>query len=1067
MKDTQVTAKGLLRSTALDNANSKSKLEDDTYGNGKPGYNQDAIERIYGANNEMFLIARQNETQTADNGEILVSAQDTPSGSEIGWHLYAINADDAWVDYTGRGVIAAIVDNGWHSYNHPDLNDNIRFDLTDMGALNGNDHGQNVMGLVGAEANGSQTVGVAYNADLTGELWTTQGIIDATTYADVINNSWTFKNPLTPISQSAIDGAVTNGRGGLGAVVVFSSGNYRTEDIGGNILPMQSSPHAIVVGAMDTDGTATFFSSAGSSLLITAPGIGLFTTHKAAGTRAGFSGTSGSAPIVSGTAALILEANDQLGFRDVQEIMSLSAQHNDPGNASWAYNADTHWNGGGRHFSNDHGYGNIDARAAVRLAETWNEQSTAANMQTVTKSVTVNTGIPDAGAAVLSTATVMAGENIAIESVVLNMDINGHGEIGDLVITLTSPDGTVATIMDTPMFGATGVADMDYSFGAQNFRGEEAEGLWTVSVQDTAGGNAGTWADWTLTINGDTLDNNDVYFYSDDFAGMAGARTTLTDSAGTDTINASMATGDLNINLNSGTSSTIAGNTLTIAAGTTIENVYGGDGNDVILGNASANTIWGGRGSDNMDGGAGYDIAEWLEDFADFTIDFVGSTMTATLGAITDTLNNFEEFIFNGVSYLYNDLYNTYGDPINNNAPSVTANNLTLGKDESVLASDYITATDPDGSVLSYEIWDSGNPITTGYFDLNGTRLEARTSYTLTQAEFDALRIVGGDSPNTEALWIRVHDADYNTGWQRFTLTTEANEVINTAPTATVADLSLNIGASVLASSTITPDDPDGDTLTYSVWDSGRAENSGYFELAGTRLEDSVAHDLTQAQFDALNIVGGSTDQEETLWVRAMDATTSTGWISFTLTTLPGEAAGAGNTAPTVTTSDLTLKPAETVQANTIAIVNDAEGDALTYEIWDSGKHITTGYFELDGTRLASGKGITLTADEFSRLLIVGGIDGSIDRLWVRASDGNLTSKWDSFHLTSADPASLNAEDIIDGGSPEQLAIDALYTEGSMIDPVSNPLAHHIPDTPLGATNMDNFLPPPTDDALI
>ena len=59
--------------------------------------------------------------------------------------------------------------------------------------------------------------------------------------------------------------------------------------------------------------------------------------------------------------------------------------------------------------------------------------------------------------------------------------------------------------------------------------------------------------------------------------------------------------------MNAGATSTIAGQALTIAAGTVIENAYGGDGNDTITGNSAANQLFGGRGADVLDGGAGAD----------------------------------------------------------------------------------------------------------------------------------------------------------------------------------------------------------------------------------------------------------------------------------------------------------------------------------------------------------------------------------------------------------------------------------------------------------------------------
>ena len=43
----------------------------------------------------------------------------------------------------------------------------------------------------------------------------------------------------------------------------------------------------------------------------------------------GFSGTSAAAPQVAGVAALMLSVNTSLGYRDVQQILLLSARHFD------------------------------------------------------------------------------------------------------------------------------------------------------------------------------------------------------------------------------------------------------------------------------------------------------------------------------------------------------------------------------------------------------------------------------------------------------------------------------------------------------------------------------------------------------------------------------------------------------------------------------------------------------------------------------------------------------------------------------------------------------------------
>ncbi len=75
----------------------------------------------------------------------------------------------------------------------------------------------------------------------------------------------------------------------------------------------------------------------------------------------------------------MLEANSSLGYRDVQQILAETAIKVSDPNTNWQTNGANFWNGGGLHYSSDYGYGEVDARAAVRLAETWIKQQTFAN----------------------------------------------------------------------------------------------------------------------------------------------------------------------------------------------------------------------------------------------------------------------------------------------------------------------------------------------------------------------------------------------------------------------------------------------------------------------------------------------------------------------------------------------------------------------------------------------------------------------------------------------------------------------------------------------------------------
>ncbi|MBU0858527.1 MAG: proprotein convertase P-domain-containing protein, partial [Alphaproteobacteria bacterium] len=371
----------------------------------------------------------------------------------------------------------------------------------------------------------------------------------------------------------------------------------------------------------------------------------------------------------SGAVAVILEANPDLGWRDVQEILALSAQHNDAAGGSWQYNDAGNWNGGGMHFSHDYGFGALDLHAAVRLAETWTLQQTSANMTTVPNaSSSPSLAIPATGTI---TTTMNIATDIEIEHVLVYLDIS-HTRAGDLVVTLVAPDGTESVLINRPengnFTGIYGISGIMFETMSNAHWGESSQGVWTLRIQDTTGGNSGTLNSWRLGFTGNAQSADDLYVYTDDYAGFVGgahaARRTLTDSSGTDSINLSTVTTATTLNMNAGSNSTIAGNMLSIAAGTTIENAYLGDGNDHVTGNTANNIIWGGRGddtvagsagSDTLDGGAGSDTLSYLEAIANFTFNFLTATTLEVVHAVgaawTDSVANFENFSFSDGTY--------------------------------------------------------------------------------------------------------------------------------------------------------------------------------------------------------------------------------------------------------------------------------------------------------------------------------------------------------------------------------------------------------------------------------
>ena len=117
----------------------------------------------------------------------------------------------------------------------------------------------------------------------------------------------------------------------------------------------------------------------------------------------GMSGTSAAAGQIGGVAALILSANPMLGYRDVQQILILSARH-----ADFA-DPDVSTNGAGYVVSHNVGYGIPDAGRAVRLALQWSNRPPVTEIR-LTNTATL--AIPDRGHVVRISGAVVSNDVI-------------------------------------------------------------------------------------------------------------------------------------------------------------------------------------------------------------------------------------------------------------------------------------------------------------------------------------------------------------------------------------------------------------------------------------------------------------------------------------------------------------------------------------------------------------------------------------------------------------------------------------------------------------------------------
>lgn len=307
------------------------------------------------------------------------------------WHLedstFHVGADvnvlDAWRYQKGQGVKVAIIDDAFDT-THEDLQNAfaLTYDVNtgQSNVLPGSSyqiHGTMIAGMIAARENDQGVVGVAPMAELIGIKESngfTSSLLKAFAYAkevgaDVINCSWGTYNVQDSI-RDAIDDLAKYGRDGKGVVIVFAAGNDDVP-VAGDESALES---VIGVGASDVFNRRAWYSNYGPELDLLAPGgsgyVGITTTDVSgswgrAGFRsmtadynlaseAGVYGTSLSAPIVSGAAAILLSIDPDMTRDEVVKVLQESADK---------IGSESYING-----RNDyHGYGKLNIGKAAKM----------------------------------------------------------------------------------------------------------------------------------------------------------------------------------------------------------------------------------------------------------------------------------------------------------------------------------------------------------------------------------------------------------------------------------------------------------------------------------------------------------------------------------------------------------------------------------------------------------------------------------------------------------------------------------------------------------------------------
>ena len=463
---------------------------------------------------------------------------DQPFGINPSTQTVHLNVAEVWKKYKGdgEGIYIAIVEN--MNIDHEDLKANIATEYSHVyGTTHTNEflvsHGTAVAGVAAARGyNGKGVRGVAplakmFNLSL-GEGFESGDSADVftrhRTITAVSNHSYgpgPFDHP-SKTRHMAMETGINEGFYGKGTVYVLAAGNNGDNGDNANYDNFVNYHAGVTVCGVDYQGKHNGRSEPGANLWVCALDeekapprkigkYGIVTTdlfesdHHYKRYNIGVAGTSVSAPMVSGIVALMRQANRNLSWRDVKVILADSAVKTDPDDKGWGQSGMKYRSFDERyHFNHLYGFGLVDAKAAVDLAEEWvnlppreedavvKEEFNPISRKEIRKSLSVESDI----------------HFIEHVDATIGFTIN---KIRDLSIELISPSGTKSILAASGYDSENGYPHPvpppphkppPWRFGSSRHLGEEASGEWRLIARNTRAGNTITLRSWELRIRG-------------------------------------------------------------------------------------------------------------------------------------------------------------------------------------------------------------------------------------------------------------------------------------------------------------------------------------------------------------------------------------------------------------------------------------------------------------------------------------------------------------------------------------------------------------------------------------
>ncbi|XP_050329045.1 furin-like protease 1 [Bactrocera neohumeralis] len=448
-----------------------------------------------------------------------------------------MNVVPAWqAGITGKGIVVTILDDGLES-DHPDIEHNYdpdasydvnshdndpmpHYDMTDS-----NRHGTRCAGEVAATANNSIcAVGIAFGASVGGVRMLDGDVTDAVEarslslnpqHIDIYSASWgpdddgkTVDGPGELAQRAFIEG-VTKGRQGKGSIFIWASGNGGREFDNCNCDGYTNSIWTLSISSATEEGHVPWYSEKCSSTLATTYSSGgqsekqVVTTDLHHSCTVSHTGTSASAPLAAGIAALVLESNTNLTWRDLQHIVVRTAKPANLRDPTWSRN------GVGRRISHSFGYGLMDAAAMVQVARKW--KTVPEQQRCEINAPHVDKVIPPRSYITLQLTVKHCSSVNYLEHVQAKITLTSQRR-GDIQLNLKSPAGTKVTLLTSRIHDVSRSGFNQWPFMSVHTWGESPHGDWQLEIHNEGRymGHA-LLREWSLIFYGTTLpiDPND------------------------------------------------------------------------------------------------------------------------------------------------------------------------------------------------------------------------------------------------------------------------------------------------------------------------------------------------------------------------------------------------------------------------------------------------------------------------------------------------------------------------------------------------------------------------------